>query len=244
MIMVYFSIAIWVVLLALSVLACANLANTWFVNRQQRQRVALELEKIGSVNAVLEQLYLRLQREPEEAQSILNELTELRAAECLEFDGLIAEAIDLSPVESIAATLSVTAAEEVRGMHRISGLIVRGAPLVGMIGTLIGLKMMFENMGDKPGEMAGLFSGFSFCLSTTLAGAAISLLGLFAQKVFLEGGLESRVQEILGALRTTRSLSREIRASAELAARLIQNRETTLALNHRELKTPEYNMSS
>lgn len=208
---------VWVTLAGLSVLAVGNLISVIAVFVEQRNTAAEELELATAVNDRLRRLHRRLQAAPDKAAEVSEQLSELRAQYCLELDGLIAGAIDLEPMESLSATLALTAAQEVRWLRQVSGLVIKTAPLVGMMGTLIGLKTMFAAMGGvEAGDMGRLFAAFGFCLSTTLAGAAISALGLLAQKIFLDGGLDLRVRTLLTALRESRLLSREIRMLVEL----------------------------
>ena len=78
---------------------------------------------------------------------------------------------------------------------RILEVIVQGAPMLGLLGTVIGMIDAFSTLAAADGtvDLALLAGGIWTALTTTAAGLAIALITYFAA-TWLEGRIDSERQ--------------------------------------------------
>jgi len=97
--------------------------------------------------------------------------------------------------ETIRAYAKLEMASMERGMFLL-GVIVAGAPLIGLLGTVTGLVEVFSQMPAGGNVDKALFSeGISLALLTTMAGLAIALPTLFFNS-YLQRILDKRAASL------------------------------------------------
>ncbi|MEM9304169.1 MAG: MotA/TolQ/ExbB proton channel family protein [Pseudomonadota bacterium] len=82
---------------------------------------------------------------------------------------------------------------QLRQYRRLIGAIVAVAPLMGLLGTVVGMIETFESLGDMSlfSQSGGIAGGISQALFTTQMGLAVAIPGLLAK-----GYLDRREQQI------------------------------------------------
>lgn len=120
------------------------------------------------------------------------------------------------PQESLEAALRMGANEEVRRMGRylrIHDTIITLAPLLGILGTVLGIISTFEVLGggriDNPVAVTG---GIAEALVTTAAGLAVAMISLVPYNYFT-ARLERAVGELEGHLTSFEIAFRQARGT-------------------------------
>ncbi len=74
---------------------------------------------------------------------------------------------------------------EIRKFNRLIGTIVTSAPLLGLLGTVIGMIETFDSLGDMSlfSQSGGIAGGISQALITTQMGLAVAIPGLIVNGV-------------------------------------------------------------
>jgi len=74
---------------------------------------------------------------------------------------------------------------EIRYFNRLIGTIVTSAPLLGLLGTVIGMIETFDSLGDMSlfSQSGGIAGGISQALITTQMGLAVAIPGLIVNGV-------------------------------------------------------------
>ena len=74
---------------------------------------------------------------------------------------------------------------EIRKFNRLIGTIVSAAPLLGLLGTVIGMIETFDSLGDMSlfSQSGGIAGGISQALITTQMGLAVAIPGLIVNGV-------------------------------------------------------------
>ncbi|MCA9091081.1 MAG: MotA/TolQ/ExbB proton channel family protein [Planctomycetaceae bacterium] len=72
-------------------------------------------------------------------------------------------------------------------LHRIersalplSGFLMRSAPFLGLLGTVLGVSQTLDAYAAAPGELTALFEGISLALMSTLLGMIVALVSMLA----------------------------------------------------------------
>lgn len=113
------------------------------------------------------------------------------------FSGMRARPGDHAYAEELGRqTAMVELAAMTRGM-RLLETVVQSAPLLGLLGTVIGMIDAFGALGESAGAVdpAALANGIWTSLTTTAAGLALALLAYFIA-AWLEGRIESERHSI------------------------------------------------
>ncbi len=174
--------------------------------------IPLALLSIVALAIIFERLWtLRPARFLDPAQvAVLSELLAGRdyaraAAYCREHEGpfttLVATLIDnrSAPYEELRELLEDTGRHQLRQLQRglpALATVVSAAPLLGLLGTVLGMIKVFESVslsGAVRGEQ--LSAGIATALITTATGLVIAIPALF-----LHSYLESRADELLHAI--------------------------------------------
>jgi biopolymer transport protein ExbB len=107
--------------------------------------------------------------------------------------------------ESLEAAVRLAATREMRGMRkflRVLDTMVTLAPLLGILGTVLGIIVSFDVMGggriDNPIEVTG---GIAQALLTTAAGLVVAIIALIPFNYFT-GRMEDEVAEMESHLTT------------------------------------------
>jgi len=129
------------------------------------------------------------------------------------FAGLAAVLIEnrAAPYDEIKQILEDTARQRLRKLQRglsALGTIVAGAPLLGLLGTVIGMIKIFSVIATAGAQVTESLSlGISEALVTTATGLIIAIPALFTHS-FLEaraeniiGGMETRLLDLLHLVR-------------------------------------------
>ena len=128
---------------------------------------------------------LAVEREVERCgeEDVLREICHRRPSTASRLLLAILDRRDRPRRESVDA-LQTRARKEVSRLEKglvIVEVIVGVAPLLGLVGTIFGLMVLFENFGAVTGmDNAGLARGIAIALNTTLLGLLIAIFSLVA----------------------------------------------------------------
>lgn len=194
-------IIIWAILAIESIVAGGILLHALGVwGDRRRPRGVKHVTEI--VHTVCAQLSRGDEHPQQLLQSVLHRLGK-------EIDGLIG--IMLSPklsLDEVQADIRLHLAKHERGKLRILNLLIRTAPLAGLMGTLTGVSAALSAFALNPNDPRVVLAGFATAINTTLLGAAIACLAMFTAKLVVEPQLD-RLDEALtrGTLEIRRCLS-------------------------------------
>lgn len=113
------------------------------------------------------------------------------------FTGLRARPDDHSFAEELGRQTAIVELSAMTSRMRLLETVVQAAPMLGLLGTVIGMIDAFSTLAGTDGAVdpALLASGIWTALTTTAAGLAIALVTFFVA-TWLEGRIESERQSI------------------------------------------------
>ena len=131
------------------------------------------------------------------------------------FSGLRAKPGTPNFAEELGRQTAMTELTQMSRRMRILEVIVQGAPMLGLLGTVIGMIDAFSTLAAADGTVDPtlLAGGIWTALTTTAAGLAIALVTYFAA-TWLEGRIDHERQ----AMETLISAAIHVRVDAEAAA--------------------------
>ncbi|WP_342077300.1 MotA/TolQ/ExbB proton channel family protein [Yoonia sp. SS1-5] len=113
------------------------------------------------------------------------------------FSGLQARPEDQSFAEELGRQTAIVELSAMTSRMRLLETVVQAAPMLGLLGTVIGMIDAFSTLASTDGAVdpALLASGIWTALTTTAAGLAIALITFFVA-TWLEGRIEGERQSI------------------------------------------------
>ena len=113
------------------------------------------------------------------------------------FTGLRARPDDQSFAEELGRQTAIVELSAMTSRMRLLETVVQAAPMLGLLGTVIGMIDAFSTLSSAEGAVdpALLAGGIWTALTTTAAGLAIALITFFVA-TWLEGRIESERQSI------------------------------------------------
>ncbi len=113
------------------------------------------------------------------------------------FSGLRARPDDQTFAEELGRQTAIVELASMTSRMRLLETVVQAAPMLGLLGTVIGMINAFSTLSNSEGvvDPAQLAGGIWTALTTTAAGLAIALIAYFIA-TWLEGRIESERQSI------------------------------------------------
>jgi biopolymer transport protein ExbB len=99
------------------------------------------------------------------------------------------------PLQDISASIENQGKLEIQRLERnlpYLATIAGGAPMLGLLGTVIGMILSFEDMATSGADRSGLAEGIYVALTTTAAGLVVGIIAYFGYNY-----LVSRIESVI-----------------------------------------------